>query len=375
MKVTQHQPTFTFSFLRIQPPQGLAYFTYIDTSETRNKRKVLAIVGIEQQATEMIEKSNPRIRSDKSPFLHTSDMIKLALGLAYWNPTFVAFSVLASLPLFLVMLTHELAVLCIFADASSRLRLVSPYSSQRLHLASGLIQETFVKVLQASLLYSVPALLLNLLTAVTTVHSSSTIFAQGQSACLRDMLKDSITKARWKWPLITSTLVSFFSLIFIFWVCIVSWGGGGGFLASGKILYLSIWGFILVVAMTKWLEYSAVWDVAIILSISEDKSVLEVLSTASSITKGNRTRGCVLMLLNFAWWLGLRVLGFHARRRFMANSAHAVAVAETGLVCVGKVMEWVVCVVYCHDCKRRSSRDKVDLEGGEHAMLLRTVSS
>ncbi|XP_030513591.1 uncharacterized protein LOC115727508 [Rhodamnia argentea] len=325
----------------------------------------------------MMEKSNPRIRWDKSTYLHTSDMIKLAIRLAYRNPTFAVFSVLASLPLFLIMLTHELAIHCIFADASSRLRLVSSYSSQRLHIASGLIQETLVKFLQASLLYSVPALLLNLLTAVTTVHSSSTIFAEGRSACLLDMLKDSINKTRWKWPLITSTLVSFYSLVS--WVCIVSWGGIGSFFASGKALHLSIWGLISVVAMAKWLEYRAVWDVAIVLSISEDKGVFEALSTASSITKGSRIRGCVLMLLNFTWWFGPAVLGFYVRRRCSAQSTYAVAVAvaEAGLVCAGKVVKWVVCVVYCHDCKRRSSRGKVVLEGGEgeHALLLRTVSS
>ncbi|KAF8040498.1 hypothetical protein BT93_B2659 [Corymbia citriodora subsp. variegata] len=299
-------------------------------------------------------------------------MIKLAVRLAYRNPTFVVSSALASLPLFLVMLTHELAILRIFTDASSQLKLVSPYSSQRLHIASGLIQETFVMVLRASLLYSVPALLLNLLTAVTTVHSSSTILAEGRSACLRDMLKNSIAKTRWKWPLITSTLVSFFSLIS--WVCIVSLAAVGGFFAPGKTLYLSICGLILVVAMAKWLEYRAVWDVAIVLSISEDKNVFEALSMASSITKGSRTRGCVLMLLNFAWCFGLGALGFYARGSFSAKST-LVAAAETWLVCAGKVLKWVVCVVYCHDCKRRCSRDKVDLEGGEHATLLRTVSS
>ncbi|KAL3751715.1 hypothetical protein ACJRO7_012532 [Eucalyptus globulus] len=320
----------------------------------------------------MMEKNSPRIRWDKSTFLHTSEMIKSAIRLTYRNPTFIAFSVLASLPLFLVMLTHQLAMLRIFTDASSRLRLVSPYASQRLHIASGLIQETLVNVLQASLLYSVPALLLNLLTAVTTVHSASTIFMEGRSPCLRDMLKDSITKTRWKWPLITSTLVSFFSLISS--VCIVSWAGVGRLFASGNSLYLSICGIILIVTMAKWLEYRAVWDVAIVLSISEDKNVFEALSMASTITKGKRTRGCVLMLLDFAWCFGLAALGFYVRGRFLANST-SVAVAETWLVCAGKVMKWVVCVVYCHDCKRRSSRDKVDLEGGEHAKLLRTVSS
>ncbi|KAI3412305.1 uncharacterized protein J3R85_017563 [Psidium guajava] len=301
-------------------------------------------------------------------------MIKSAIRLAYRDPTFVVFSVLASLPQFLIMLIHELAIRCIFAEGSSRLRFVSPYSSQRLHIASGSFQETFVKSLQLSLLYSVPALLVDLLTAVTTVHSSSTIFAEGRSACLLDMVKDSLKKTRWKWPLMTSTLVSFFSLLSR--VCIVSWGGVGFFFASGKALYLSIWGLISVVAMAKWLEYGAVWDVAIVLSISEDKDVFKALSTASSITKGSRIRGCVLMLLNFTWCFGLAVLGFYLRRSCSAKSTYAAAVvAETGLVCAGTVVKWVVCVVYCHDCKRRSSRGNVDLEGGEYAMRLRTVSS
>ncbi|KAL6351393.1 hypothetical protein AAG906_035185 [Vitis piasezkii] len=77
------------------------------------------------------------------------------------------------------------------------------------------------------------------------------------------------------------------------------------------LLLVSMMGVI--IAFGIWLVLSAWWNMGVVISILEDKGCLQALSTSQYLSKGNR------------------------------------------------VMKWVVCMVYYHDCKRRC-REKVDME-------------
>lgn len=143
-------------------------------------------------------------------------------------------------------------------------------------------------------------------------------------------------------------------------------------LVSRNKLLLVVLVMGVIMALGIWLLMSAWWNMGVVISILEEKSGLEALSTSLYLSKGNRFRGFALMLLNFIWVYALSWSTLHARGSFSGRLA--LAFVNTGLACVGKAMKWVVCMVYYHDCKRRC-RDKDDIEEGTEDELLCEGSS
>ncbi|RVW47249.1 hypothetical protein CK203_070122 [Vitis vinifera] len=90
-----------------------------------------------------------------------------------------------------------------------------------------------------------------------------------------------------------------------------------------------------------------------------DKGCLQALSTSQYLSKGNRVRGICVDALQFYLVIWPILVNPSVRGSFSGRIV--LAFVRTGLGCVRKVMKWVVCMVYYHDCKRRC-REKVDME-------------
>ncbi|KAL6351349.1 hypothetical protein AAG906_035141 [Vitis piasezkii] len=256
---------------------------------------------------------------ERMRFLGTFGIIREAVRIGIRNPSFIPLATIVSLPLFCITLLHELLLQHILMEASlsPQLRKLPPNSNSlavtRLtHMMSG-------RVLLLALLYLIPIQFLNLLTAVTTVYSASAIHAGARPLRLQDMLHNSIAKTRWKGPLVTYVytflLSNISSMVIVFFILL------GPLLVSRNVLLLLVSMMGVIIALGIWLVLSAWWNMGVVISILEDKGGLEALSTSQYLSKGNRLR----------------------------------------LVCVGKVIKWVVFMVYYHDCKRRC-REKVDME-------------
>ncbi|RVX10527.1 hypothetical protein CK203_016962 [Vitis vinifera] len=254
---------------------------------------------------------------ERMRFLGTFGIIREAVRIGIRNPSFIPLATIVSLPLFCITLLHELLLQHILMEASlsPQLRKLPPNSNSlavtRLtHMMSG-------RVLLLALLYLIPIQFLNLLTAVTTVYSASAIHAGARPLGLQDMLHNSIAKTRWKGPLVTYVytflLSNISSMVIVFFILL------GPLLVSRNVLLLLVSMMGVMIALGIWLVLSAWWNMGVVISILEDKGGLEALSTSQYLSKA------------------------------------------IGLVCVGKVIKWVVFMVYYHDCKWRC-REKVDME-------------
>ena len=302
---------------------------------------------------------------ERMRFLGTFGIIREAVRVGVRNPSFIPLATIVSLPLFCITLLHEWLLQHILMEASfsPQLSELPPNSNavtRLTHMMSGT-----GRVLLLALLYLIPIQLLNLLTAVTTVYSASAIHAGARPLGLQDMLRNSVAKTRWKGPLVTyiyTFLLSNLSLMVIVFFILL-----GPLLVSGNVLLLLVSMMGVIIAFGIWLVLSAWWNMGVVISILEDKGYLQALSTSQYLSKGNRVRGFVLMLFNFIWLYGLSLSTLIARGSFSGRIV--LAFVRIGLGCVRKVMKWVVCMVYYHDCKRRC-REKVDMEEGREDDLL-----
>ncbi|ONI30526.1 hypothetical protein PRUPE_1G255800 [Prunus persica] len=113
-------------------------------------------------------------------------------------------------------------------------------------------------------------------------------------------------------------------------------------------LHLIVYG----VAFAKWAEYSAWWNLSVVVSILEENRGIEAISASSKLTKGNRLRGLIWMLLYSVWRFKLpSVLATWTFPHILASYY-----LDTSFVCLGKVINWVVLTVYYYDCKTVTTR-------------------
>ncbi|KAA8529554.1 hypothetical protein F0562_033647 [Nyssa sinensis] len=118
-------------------------------------------------------------------------------------------------------------------------------------------------------------------------------------------------------------------------------------------------GAAFVALLIKYLDWSAGWNMGIVISILEEVCGIEALELSGYYSTGSTRRGQLLMLVFFVWGLGLRLPCFYAA---MGGRVSGIAVTFVliSLVCLGNVMKWVACMVYFYDCKSRILEKKVD---------------
>ncbi|KAF8378310.1 hypothetical protein HHK36_029649 [Tetracentron sinense] len=352
-------------------------------------------IGTEMQGIEMENKQH--IWKGKLGFV---GILKEALKIPCRNTNFIIVTFLTSFPLFCTMILHEIILQQILIEASNT---VAPSLHQVLIEASytvaqtpvdyctyfscykkwtpldtlgGLIRDVFYGFLKLGLLYLVPLHLLDLFNTIVSVDLASAIYSgEKSSMSLREIIHKLSHKTRLKGPLITSIYALFLSSLTILGLL---WFAANYSIASGDIdfgcFYTFFYGMVFVVILAKYLEWSAIWNMGIVISILEERHGVLALESSAYFSRGNRRCGLFLMLFFFVWTFGLRLsclfVGWHER-----GSGGLVTSAHVSLLCVGNVMKWVVCMVYYYDCKKRILEKKVDVElGGEVEAVKRDMT-
>ncbi|PQM40966.1 uncharacterized protein Pyn_14297 [Prunus yedoensis var. nudiflora] len=291
---------------------------------------------------------NPRFAEIKLWFLGTVGLIESAMKIPFRNPNFIALTLITSFPLFCMRLIHELPYNyqpSWIMKAIYQLRILT-YDGGNMTWALNLT----IQILEVYLFC-----LVDFLSALTTIYAASIICTSNERSTmgLRNLLRNSITKTRWHERM--------FTFLYVSYLCSLSsnvvdyWRYARPLLSSGcptpslRGLHLIVYG----VAFAKWAEYSAWWNLSVVVSILEENRGFEAISASSKLTKGNRLRGLIWMLLYSVW--SFKLPSLLATWTFPHILAYYYL--DTSFLCLGKVINWVVLTVYYYDCK--NCRNKV----------------
>lgn len=287
----------------------------------------------------------------KLRFLGIFGIIRAAIEIPFINPSFIAFTFITSLPLFCVMILPKLP----FEPTRIREAL---YQLEQLNFHSNILISVASWLLYGTIRVGLVHLsdLITFLATVTAIDSASTIYkgGAGRSMGLRDLLRNSITRKRWQNSMFAYTVMSWLSSVSF--DAVILYGEVGPLCSLRNEWSPPLHFFTQVAASFVRDEYSAWWQLALVVSVlEEDQLLFDAFLTSSKLRKGNSFRGFVLMLVYFGWRCLPSLLG-------LQRSGVAYAFIDRGLFCLGKVMNWVACTVYYHDCKNRQRREEVAKE-------------
>ncbi|WRX13901.1 hypothetical protein QQP08_006774 [Theobroma cacao] len=209
--------------------------------------------------------------------------------------------------------------------------------------------------------------------------SASMIYAGEKPISLRDML---VQKTRLKGPFITSIYVLLLStciLLGLVGVVTNCYSLSKGFVID-YYYYSSNNNFvdslitifhitIFIALLMKYSEWSAGWNMALVISVLEETYGIEAFELATYFSRGSTRRGLLLMLVFVAWEIVFRLPCLFGRWSERLGAIVFTSVF-TSLICVGNLMKWVVCVVYFFDCKKRILEKKVDEEVGSDGKVV-----
>lgn len=329
-------------------------------------------------------KNPPAPEQIKLWFLGTFAIIVSAVKIPFRNPNFIIFTLITSIPLFFITLIPRLPyiqnqLINLFTHALIQLNIltVTYQTINTKHLIN--VSRAVEPITQFLKVYLVD--LVNFFTALTTIYASSTIHTSNgdhkASMGLRDLLKNSVTKTRWRNAVLTFIAISIVCNTFL--PDVLSWINAQSLLSSwcGNSLVLKALHFIvLAVAFAKWVEYTAWWNLSVVVSILEleEQRGFRAFSTSSQLMKGNKQRGYVLMLLlysvpsidrptrmcpKYCSELGYAISCCDLTGPSFRNEDIAYEYFIASLLCLRKVMTWMVYTVYYFDCKNREQRRRL----------------
>lgn len=198
--------------------------------------------------------------------------------------------------------------------------------------------------------------LFDLLNTIITVSTASAIYAQEKETLTKPFIENKV--ALFKGPLITSIyalLLNSLALVGLFTLSIniyVMWSAFTFFTLTYMLVFVALF--------TKYIEWSAVWNTGIVISILEQNKHGDVaLGVSAYISRGSRKRGFLIMLVFFAWSFGLRLSSLCVGWQ-KGNVVIEVILAQACLDCLGSVMKWVAFMIYFYDCKKRFIEKKFD---------------
>ncbi|KAI8533729.1 hypothetical protein RHMOL_Rhmol10G0031900 [Rhododendron molle] len=297
------------------------------------------------------------------------------------NPHFIIFAVITSTPLFCFMFTSETIFQKAFLETAKILSEVPPplrcfdcfdsplrcfdcFDSKTL----GLVEKLFDRVSVTYLLTVLFCLgILNLLDflAVTAIVDSSSLIYEGKNTMnLKHMLQRLTKETRIKGPLITSvTVLLLASLIVSGLFSLATYV----YIASPYVFFMALFGVLFLALLAKFIEWSAIWNMGIVISVLEEKQGDIALLISSYLSRGNREHGFLFVLVFFIWTIVLRLSCLYLRW-LVGGSGMVVLAAYASLVCFGNVMKWVVFVVYFYDCKKRGQEKKNGVAEQSHAI-------
>ncbi|XVE85045.1 hypothetical protein DITRI_Ditri17bG0060900 [Diplodiscus trichospermus] len=278
------------------------------------------------------------ILKEKLEFL---DILKQALEIPRQHIKFIIFTIFTSLPYFCLSVFFEVVLQQTLLDTFNFFKPTSyyPYYDWDLitfrvdqHRLMGNLSGQWIKL---CLLYLLPCHLLWLLNIVMTVNAASMIYLAKKPTSLRDM---TVQKTRPYDYFLCSSITIFHAAVFI-------------------------------ALLVKYSEWSAGWSMALVISVLEETDRIEAFQLSAYFGKGSTQRGLALMFVFVAWEIVLRlpsVLGSCSGR---VGGLLFISVCS-GLIFIGNLMKWVVCVVYFFDCKKRILEKKADEEVGTDAIVI-----
>lgn len=313
--------------------------------------------------------------NQKNKNMDILDILKQTLTIYFKNINFIIFTFLTSLPFFFLMLYFETLFQQILVQTpkiisslpfqqKEEIVFISLDSDGELH-----INDPYITVpsfgsyylpllIQLGLIYSVPLHLLEFFSKVLTMDLASKLILSSEEKTimsLKHMFQNSIDLSTMKGTFVTSlyTLVLSNCLLIAFpWIVSNCFG-----LASTFWCYM-IFGTICFVAIGKllivYLEWSAIWDMSIVISVLEGIYGIGALRVSYYFSSGNHKRGLVLMLVFFVFGGFLRLVCVY----FECYKGGSGIFLQIGVLTVVNTLKWVACVVYFNDCKERKMEKK-----------------
>ncbi|KAJ9152474.1 hypothetical protein P3X46_026035 [Hevea brasiliensis] len=298
-------------------------------------------------------------------------LIKESLNIQLKNPNFIIFSFFASVPLFCSMCLYEIVFQQTLIETGKIIQETitppskSPYEDFNYDYAELMNFERWIgkvshKFLLLVLLYLGILYFIDFFNTIAIVDVASMIYKDEEPMNLHHMFSRFINETRFKGPLITSIYVLLLASLISF---------GLVPLAAYVLIYTELYFVfftiislvIFVALLAKYIEWSAVWNLGIVISVLEERQGDEALVVAVYLSRGRKLCGFVLMLVLFAWRLGLRLSCLYAGWKTGGGEVIGT-ILHIGLVCLANVLKWVIFVVFFYDCKKHSSVKKVDAE-------------
>ncbi|KAJ4711132.1 Transmembrane protein [Melia azedarach] len=313
--------------------------------------------------------------------LEVLGILKAALAIPSTNTDFFLLTLIISLPLFCFLIYYESFLLDILLDIFTSIQALPanhyyfnyfdywPLGILVRLIPASLNQEFAFKLIRLSLLYLLPLHLLEFFIVLITVDLASKIYTREEeritTLSVRELLrKPPINKDKLRSTFITSVCVLFFStstLLGLLWLVVNYYVYWENFFYD--VLFAVLYGAAFLALLGKYLEWSALWNMSLVISILEDAYGVEALALAAYFNRGSEKRGLLLMLVFLVWGVVLRLpclfLGI-----FGSSDGGYGIVLQVFLLCLGNVFKWVACMIYYYDSKQRILEKKVDEETG-----------
>ncbi|XP_061990749.1 uncharacterized protein LOC133709131 [Rosa rugosa] len=324
--------------------------------------------------------SNMIIKNDN---LEAFDIFKKAFTISATNIKFLIFTILTSLPLFCFLVYYEPFLQRFLLEISEILKpskddYFGYLSSRRFQfsipslptdMATKLNNEFPGGLVQIALLYLIPLHLLELSTVLVIVDLASKTYTTQEEEepplTLMEMVHKPFDVTRVLGTLVTFVYVvimSSSSLLGLVWLAVIYYVVTMFFYDVLVIMWCWV-GFLGL--LTLYLGWIAVLNMSVVISILEGRYGTKAIALAICYSVGNEWRGFRLMLVFFAWEVGLRLPCIY----FGCKGTWSVGIlTQIGFFCLGNVVKWVVFTIYFYDCKNREIERKLMMKAKKRAV-------
>lgn len=319
--------------------------------------------------------------------LKSLEILQSSLNIIF-NNKFMLLMVLFSIPFFIFMVFFEIKLQQVVYFYSSKF-LANPSSYQYYSKVldvydddDGSNQSSAILrlLLELCSFYLVVYPLIELLSSSAVIKIAGKVHAREKESTLMEIidevvplpstLKGSLSTYFWVHLLSTSTLVGLFWIVanhFIISARFFAYNYYSYYYYMGTTeLYMNaisigVHSMVFVAILYKYLDWSALWNMGIVISVLEDERGVDALEMSGYYGKRSRGTGFELMLGFFVFGAFLRLSCLHVVGKYRV----LVTAIVVGLVCLGNLVKWVALVVYFYDCKAQTLQKKVDEEVGK----------
>uniref|UniRef100_A0A7C9CLE2 Uncharacterized protein n=1 Tax=Opuntia streptacantha TaxID=393608 RepID=A0A7C9CLE2_OPUST len=326
--------------------------------------------------------------------LKSLEILQAAIQIFTSNMKYMLLMVFSAIPFFIFMVFFEIELQKAVYVSHSLLKPVSHYYYDSYSLSyvyddiSNRGRAVLHLVLELCALHLVVYPLLELLSSSVIIKIAAKVYAAEKESSLKEVipdilshmnvtLKGCLSTSFWVQLLSTSTLVGLFSIVANY-VLISGWKNWVSYyyyydhysymepevLINALSALLHALAFFAV--LYKYLDWSALWNMGMVISVMEEETGIEALEMSSYYAKRCRRTGFDLMLGFFAYGTVLRVPCMVVIGKLDAGVGGVMVTAiAVGFVCLGNLVKWIALVLYFYDCKAQTLQKKVDEEVGK----------